>query len=240
MLHSAETLQNHLHPSAHLCEAELSTRVPLLCGASGAHAQRSRSHTAERFFGCFGPWQRSVTCRPPDSHPLGGPPRSIRAMNGVKVCRGVGDTRRLQCRGMLCFWLEHGFGTGKGRGGGEAMGFAVGFAGRLAGLAVRLAGGFWELPEASTGLPWPAPLRQAAPGSPAGSGLRGWSGGGMGTAVAWLGPGDLPSCSDAAVASPAPLPGWGGTRHPQELCAGSGTALAAPPPRLSGAQGWAG
>lgn len=47
------------------------------------HAQRSCSDTSATFFGCFGPWQRSVSCRPPGSHPLGGPPCSIRATDGV-------------------------------------------------------------------------------------------------------------------------------------------------------------
>lgn len=134
---SAETHRNHLRPSACLCEAEISAQVPPLSRASGAHAQRSCSDTTATFFGWFGPWQRSVSCRPPGSHPLGGPPCSIRAVDGVEACRWLGGTRRLQCGGMLHFWLEHVFGTEE-----VAVGFAVGFAGRLAGLAVRLAGGF--------------------------------------------------------------------------------------------------
>lgn len=51
---SAETQQNHLCPSAHLCEAEISAQVPPLSRVSGAHAQRLHSDTTAMFFDWFG------------------------------------------------------------------------------------------------------------------------------------------------------------------------------------------
>lgn len=111
---------------------------------------------------------------------------------------------------------------------------------RMAGRACNKAGRrIWGLPKPSTGLPWPAPLRQAASSSPACSGQRGWSSGWTGTgdpAVALMRPEDLLSCSEAAVASPAPRSGWGGPGTPRSWV----HAVAQPwqhHHRLRGAQG---
>ena len=175
----ADPHRNPPPPSAHLCQAEATAQAPPL--------PRSRQTPRRRFLDRFGPRQRSVCCSP-----SWWDPRSARAVGGVGVCGWIRGARRLQHRGTLPL----------------SAGASFGHRGDVPwGLRWDLRDGWQRDLGVARGLPWPAPLWQAAPSSPARPGQRGQSSGHRGPS--W----DLRT--EVAAASPAPRAGLGGPGTPR-------------------------
>lgn len=136
----AETHRNHPHPSAHLCEAEISAQVPPLPRASCSEVVLR--HHSKGFLAGLDPGKGLSLAGHQAAIPWVLPPAPAGPWRGVEALQGgwwhkAAATRRdaLLLAGAR-FWYPGVWG------GWVAMGFAVGFAGWLAGLVVGLAEGF--------------------------------------------------------------------------------------------------